>query len=70
MRHAFMKEVKYDQLSEKQNSDQINRPLGIVLEETGMETALLVDSTHVEKFYTGREHTISSKNVKFLKPLK
>lgn len=48
----------------------MERILGIVLEEIGMEMALLVDSTHVEKFYTGKEHTISSKNVNFLKPLK
>lgn len=48
----------------------MERFLGIVLEEIGMETALLVNSTHVEKFYTGREYTISSKNVNFLRPLK
>lgn len=48
----------------------MERFLGIVLEEIGMETALLVNSTHVEKFYTGREYTISSKTVNFLRPLK
>lgn len=48
----------------------MERILGIVLEEIGMETVLLVDSTHVEKFFTGKEHTISSKKCKLSKASK